>query len=237
MECQGLHPDEPEYEPYKRSTEKCLLHYSKLAKIAISQNILQWNTVHKHRLAWHMPEQFRHLNCRFVSTYSGETVVGFMASLGHACLNGTPPHLVLQRLPGDIDWDCIWAWHMVTLTWWIPKKTCESCKRAVSLLATCLRKTCSFSSESYILNQQDPVEKTIRALLVFQQGFKQMHLSISTAFCVSVETRLHCWNMLYYLLNLFKKAYSRCQLNLVCRWDIFGAPHLGWLTLAGTWLQ
>ena len=100
MECQGLHPDESAYEQYKRSTEKCLLHYSKLAKIAISQNILQWNTVHKHHLACHMPEQFRHLNCRFVSTYSGETMVGFMASLGHACLNGTPPHLV----PAKVAW-------------------------------------------------------------------------------------------------------------------------------------
>ena len=34
-----------------------------------------------------------------------------------------------------------------------------------------------------------------------------MHLSISTAFCVSVETRLHCWNMRF-LLNLFNKAHS-----------------------------
>jgi hypothetical protein len=101
MECQGLHPDESAYEQYKRSTENCLLHYSKLAKIAISQNILQWNTVHKHHLACHMPEQFRHLNCRFVSTYSGETMVGFMvASLGHACLTGTPPHLV----PAKVAW-------------------------------------------------------------------------------------------------------------------------------------
>ena len=47
-----------------------------------------------------MPDQFRYLNCRFVSTYSGETMVGFMASLGHSCLNGTPPHLV----PTKVAW-------------------------------------------------------------------------------------------------------------------------------------
>jgi hypothetical protein len=101
MECQGLHPDESAYEQHKRSTEKCLLNYSKPAKIAISQNILQWNTAHKHHSACHMPEQFSHLNCRFVSTYSGETMVGFMvASLGHTCLTGTPPHLV----PAKVAW-------------------------------------------------------------------------------------------------------------------------------------
>ena len=134
MKCQGLHPDESAYEQHKRSTEKCLLNYSKPAKIATSQNILQWNIAHKHHLACHMPEQFRHLNCRFVSTYSGETMVGFMvASLGHACL--TLLHIwCLQRLLGDIDWDCIWGWHMVTLTWWILKKNCGSSKRAASVL-------------------------------------------------------------------------------------------------------
>ena len=123
-------------------------------------------------------------------------------------LLGTPASMALlhiwclQRLPGDIDWDCTWGWHMVTLTWWILKRNCESCKRAASvlqkgclwsckraitltlphcalekgssclrkwhhMLATCFWKSCSFSSDSYILNQQDPVEKTIRALLVF----------------------------------------------------------------------
>lgn len=100
MENQHLHPTEKAYKDFKENMEKCLLHYSRLAKISIEQHRLQWNTVHKHHLACHMPDQFRYLNCRFVSTYSGETMVGFMASLGHSCLNGTPPHLV----PTKVAW-------------------------------------------------------------------------------------------------------------------------------------
>ena len=100
MENQHLHPTEKAYKDFKENMEKCLLHYSRLAKISIQQHRLQWNTVHKHHLACHMPDQFRYLNCRFVSTYSGETMVGFMASLGHSCLNGTPPHLV----PTKVAW-------------------------------------------------------------------------------------------------------------------------------------
>lgn len=77
-----------------------MLHYSKLAKLAISENFLQWNTVHKHHLSCHMVEQFRYLNCKYVATYTGETMVGLMSSLGHACLNGTKPHLV----PAKVAW-------------------------------------------------------------------------------------------------------------------------------------
>ena len=71
MENQHLHPTEKAYKDFKENMEKCLLHYSRLAKISIQQHRLQWNTVHKHHLACHMPDQFRYLNCRFVSTYSG----------------------------------------------------------------------------------------------------------------------------------------------------------------------
>ena len=93
---------------------------------------------------------------------------------------------------------------MVTLTWWILKKNCESrsCKRAASVLPkgcqwSCKRasrltllhcalekagsctmkvaphaghmfcKICQFSSNSYILNQQDPVEKTNKGSVGF----------------------------------------------------------------------
>ena len=98
LETEGLHPPHQAYKDYKKSTDLCLLHYSKLAKIAISKHLLQWSTVHKHHLACHMPDQLRFLNCKFVSTYSGETMVGFMASLGHSCLNGTPPHMVSAKV-------------------------------------------------------------------------------------------------------------------------------------------
>eukprot|EP00435_Cladocopium_sp_Y103_P026083 s1629_g6.t1 len=100
MDSQGLHPDEAAYKQYKKNTDRRLLHYTKLAKIAISENRLQWNTVHKHHLACHIPEQFKFLNCKFVSTYSGDTMVGYMTSLGHSCLNSTAGHLV----PAKVAW-------------------------------------------------------------------------------------------------------------------------------------
>lgn len=56
--------------------------------------------MHKHHLSCHMVEQFRYLNCKYVATYTGETMVGLMSSLGHACLNGTKPHLV----PAKVAW-------------------------------------------------------------------------------------------------------------------------------------
>ena len=100
LDSEELHPHESAYNKYKKATEKCLLHYTKLAKLAISENLLQWNTVHKHHLTCHMPDQYKFLNCKFVSTYSGETMVGFMAALGHSCLNGTAAHLV----PAKVAW-------------------------------------------------------------------------------------------------------------------------------------
>ena len=93
MDSAGLRPDEKASAIFKRSTEKCLLHYTKVCKMALSDQFLQWNTVHKHHLACHMPEQFKYLNCKFVSTYTGETM-------------GLLPIWFLPRLLGDTDWGC-----------------------------------------------------------------------------------------------------------------------------------
>ena len=100
MDSEGLHPQESAYMQYKKATEKCLICYTKLAKMTTSQKLLQWNAVHKHHLSCHMIEQFRFTNSRFVSTYTGETMVGLMSSLAHSCLNGTPGHLV----PTKVAW-------------------------------------------------------------------------------------------------------------------------------------
>ncbi len=73
----------------------CFCTFSKVFKLALADKYLQWNTVLvKHHLACHMG--------KFVSTYTGETMVGYMASLGHSCLNGTPPHLVPAKVPAKV---------------------------------------------------------------------------------------------------------------------------------------
>ena len=79
---------------FRTATNRCLQHYTMCCKLCMGQNLLQWNVVHKHHLAAHIPDQADFINPKFLSTYSGETMVGFMSSLAHACLNGTPPHLV-----------------------------------------------------------------------------------------------------------------------------------------------
>lgn len=61
MDSEASHPDEKAYAIFKRSTERCLLRYTKVCKMALSDKFLQWNTVHKHHLACHMPEQFKYL--------------------------------------------------------------------------------------------------------------------------------------------------------------------------------
>jgi len=100
MDSAGLHPDEKASAIFKRSTENCFLRYTKVCKMALSDQFLQWNTARKHHLACHMPEQFKYLNCKLVSTYTGKKMVGFMAALGRSCLNGAPPHFV----PAKVAW-------------------------------------------------------------------------------------------------------------------------------------
>ena len=98
MDTGLLHFDKDTIRKYQRSTNLCLQHYTKCCKICMGQNFMQWNIVHKHHLAAHMPAQAAFINPKYVTTYTGETMVGFMSSLAHACLNGTPPHLVPQKV-------------------------------------------------------------------------------------------------------------------------------------------
>ena len=75
-----------------------LLHYAKCSKISISASKLAWSTTPKFHWVAHMVEQAAFLNPKYVSTYSGETTVGYQASLAHACLNGTAPHKVPEKV-------------------------------------------------------------------------------------------------------------------------------------------
>ena len=99
MDC-GLHMGKESILQFKKVTDLCLLHFARCAKLAMAMEagLLQWNLIHKHHLVAHMPAQAAYLNPKLVSTYSGETMVGFMASLAHACLNGSPPHLVPEKV-------------------------------------------------------------------------------------------------------------------------------------------
>ena len=98
IDHKGLHLTHELQAKFKEHTDLFLAHYTMCCKIKLSQKKLQWNTVNKFNFMAHMPSQAMYFNPKYVTTYSGETMVGFMCSLGHACLNGTPPHLVSKQM-------------------------------------------------------------------------------------------------------------------------------------------
>ena len=98
MEESGMHLSAKASKKFQQVTDLCMLHFAKCSKLTIQDKLLMWNTIHKCHLTCHLPSQAAYLNPRFVSTYHGETMVGYMAALGHSCLNGTPGHMVPARV-------------------------------------------------------------------------------------------------------------------------------------------
>lgn len=93
-----LHMDKATAKQFKQFGDMALLHYAKCSKISISAGKLAWSATPKFHWVAHMVEQAAFLNPKYVSTYSGETMVGYQASLAHACLNGTAPHKVPEKV-------------------------------------------------------------------------------------------------------------------------------------------
>lgn len=69
--------------------DRFLLHYSFLGKGAFDANLNLYSFVPKFHYMYHMIQQARFLNPRFVTCYSGEDYVGKVSQLGHTCLYGT----------------------------------------------------------------------------------------------------------------------------------------------------
>eukprot|EP00438_Fugacium_kawagutii_P007711 Skav226430 [mRNA] locus=scaffold696:57224:58126:- [translate_table: standard] len=108
MDRCGLHFDRRTSKAFQEHCNLALVHYTKCSKITLSQNLLQWSTVPKHHFLAHMAEQAAFLNPKFVSTYAGETMVGYMSSLAHSCLNGTAPH----KVPEKVMWKFRLGFHL-----------------------------------------------------------------------------------------------------------------------------
>lgn len=108
MDRAGLHPSTTDAKAFKKSLDNCLLHYSRLSVISMNSGVLMWNTVPKMHWAQHLGLLFRWLNPKFYSCYQGETMVGHMSALGHACLNGTAAH----QVPLKVCWRFRLAFHL-----------------------------------------------------------------------------------------------------------------------------
>jgi hypothetical protein len=99
------HFSQEEANCFSAAVQHFLAHYTKCSRILYDEGSrYRYNTVTKfHNLA-HMPERAKYLNPRSCSTYTGETMVGFIATLAHSCLNGTPSHLISYKL--------CWRWRL-----------------------------------------------------------------------------------------------------------------------------
>jgi len=98
LDSKNYHFTDSERANYRQCTDQFLVCYTKCAKIKEGAGKKMWNIVPKFHYCGHMPEQADYLNPRLVTTYAGETMVGFMVSLGHSCLNGTPAWLVSHSM-------------------------------------------------------------------------------------------------------------------------------------------
>jgi hypothetical protein len=73
-------------------------HYAWLAFETAEAGRLGWSLVQKFHYCCHMPDQADYINPRVTWSYAGESMVGLIAALGHACLAGTPAHRVSVSL-------------------------------------------------------------------------------------------------------------------------------------------
>ena len=108
MDRAGLHPSTTDAKAFRKSLDSCLLHYSRLSVISMESGVLMWNTIPKMHWAQHLGLLFRWLNPKFYSCYQGETMVGHMSALGHACLNGIAAH----QVPLKVCWRFRLAFHL-----------------------------------------------------------------------------------------------------------------------------
>ena len=75
-----------------------LAHYAWLAFETAEAGRLGWSLVQTFHYCCHMPDQADFINPRVTWSYAGESMVGLIAALGHACLAGTPAHRVSVSL-------------------------------------------------------------------------------------------------------------------------------------------
>ena len=104
----GLHPNAIEKFEFREATENFMLMYYALATKAEQSGEYKWNEKPKFHYSSHMPDQFDYFNITFWSTYAAETMVGLITSLGHRCLDGTPPHKISYKLA----WKYRYAQHL-----------------------------------------------------------------------------------------------------------------------------
>lgn len=83
---------------YKKTTQKFLLHYLELSKMAAATSGLvgkyQWSFVPKFHYMEHIAEDSAYISPKAVWCYSGESMVGTTTRLAQACLSGMAPHNV-----------------------------------------------------------------------------------------------------------------------------------------------
>ena len=98
MDTAGMHPEPEERIDFREAVDTFQMNYHALAARSQALNQKKWNCVNKFHYSAHSPDFFDFFNIRFTSAYGGETEVGLLCSLGHKCLDGTPPHKISYKL-------------------------------------------------------------------------------------------------------------------------------------------
>jgi hypothetical protein len=98
MDTAGMHPKPEERIDFREAVDTFQMNYHALAARSQALNEKKWNCVNKFHYSAHSPDFFDFFNIRFTSAYGGETEVGLLCSLGHKCLDGTPPHKISYKL-------------------------------------------------------------------------------------------------------------------------------------------
>jgi len=94
----GTFLNQDEKASLRNSTFAFLAHYMWLAHDVAQLGRLLWSTVPKFHYCCHLPDQADFINPRLTWSYGGESMVGLIVKLGHACLRSTPAHMVFVSL-------------------------------------------------------------------------------------------------------------------------------------------
>ena len=94
----GMFFDQDTWVGFERASMEFLNTYQWLSQECSKADKKQYNIVPKFHYFYHLVQQSRDINPRFVWCYGGEDLVGRPSSLAHSCIRGTPGPQVPSRM-------------------------------------------------------------------------------------------------------------------------------------------
>ena len=98
MHNAGMFFTQEEWTLFQTSAMDFLTCYQWLSMECEKSHNKLYNIVPKFHYMYHLVQQARYMNPRFVWCYGGEDLVGRASSLAHSCTRGTPPSQVPSKM-------------------------------------------------------------------------------------------------------------------------------------------